>query len=303
MIRPVLAAGVLVALAGCSSFERNANAASVEGTDVTIDDYQALLQEALANTDIFGVESDPATGTVAADTGRQLLSLMVQGAASEEFLAQAGEAVTDDDRQTARETLGEDSALFELTEEFQSLVIDLEAGTSARARVAAPDASELERLYMTSTDTLGVMCVRHVVVATRAEADDVLDEIYSGADIETLARERSIDPTASVNGGAIERGGSACIPNAEAVNGTDPAFVAAAVSSRPGEPVGPVQTNFGWHVIEARPYEDVADSLTALFEESAGDLLYGGFMVTSDVQVDPRYGRWNGAAASVVALT
>jgi PPIC-type PPIASE domain len=303
VIRPALAVGVLAALAGCSSVEGNSTAASVEGTDVTIDDYQALLQEAVANPEIFGLEEDPATGTLPATTGRQLLSLMVQGAANEEFLAQAGESVTDDDRQAARETLGEDSQLFDLSDDFVSLVVDLEAATSARSRIAAPDAAELERRYTTSPETLGVMCVRHVVVEAEAEADEVLDDIHDGADIETLAVERSIDPIAATNGGAVESGGNVCIPNAEAVAGTDPAFVAAAVTSTPGEPVGPVQTSFGWHVIEARPYEEVSESLTALFDQSAGDLLYGGFMVDADVTVDPRYGRWNGAAASVVPLT
>ena len=41
-----------------------------------------------------------------------------------------------------------------------------------------------------------------------------------------------------------------------------------------GDIVGPVKTDFGWHVIEARPWSEVADSATALFKAQAGELLY-----------------------------
>jgi foldase protein PrsA len=303
VMRPALATGVFAALvaSGCSSTARQA--ATVAGTDVTIDDYESVLQEVVANPQVFGVDEDTSTGTVAADPGRQVLTLMIQSAASEDFLSQAGEEVTDEDRQAVRDDAGEDSPLFELSDDLQSLFVDLDAGAAARARIAAPDAAELERRYNASPEDLGVVCVRHVVVETEAEADAVLDEINQGAAIEDLAVERSIDPAAAENGGALENAGSGCISITSALQATDPAFLAAAVTSSPGEPAGPVQTSFGWHVIEARPYDEIADDLSALFDESAGDLLYAGFLSTADVQVDPRYGRWDGASASVIALS
>ncbi len=146
------------------------------------------------------------------------------------------------------------------------------------------------------------MCVRHVVVATEAEADEALDEIRAGGDIEAIAIERSIDPAAAESGGAIESGDRACLPTAEASQGTDPAFVAAAVTSTPGEPVGPVQTPFGWHVIEARPFDEIADSLIAVYDEQAGELMFAGFLASADVTVNPVYGRWDGVSGTVVAL-
>jgi hypothetical protein len=301
VIRPVLALGVL-ALAGCSSVDRNADAATVADGAVTIDDFQAVLQEIVDNPDVFNVEEDPATGTMAANTAQNVLALMIRDTASGQFLDEAGEPITDEDRQAVLDTVSEDDPVLQLSDGFVALFVDADAAGAARSRIEGPDAAERERLYTTSPAELGVVCVRHVVLSTRAEAEEVLAEIRGGGDIQAIATERSIDPTAATNGGALEDGGSACVPNQQAAQGTDPDFVAAAVTSTPGVPVGPVQTDFGWHVIEARPYEEVADSLTALYDASAGDLMFQGYLASADITVDPRYGRWNGAAATVVPL-
>ena len=62
-----------------------------------------------------------------------------------------------------------------------------------------------------------------------------------------------------------------------------------------------METPFGWHVIEARPFDEIADSLTPLYDEQAGELLFAGFLATADIHVDPRYGRWDARRATVVA--
>ena len=84
--------------------------------------------------------------------------------------------------------------------------------------------------------------------------------------------------------------------------GISPEFAAAAATSTPGQPVGPVETQLGWHVVEALPFEEIADSLTALYDEQAGELMFAGFLASADVTVDPRYGRWDGASGTVIAL-
>ena len=75
-------------------------------------------------------------------------------------------------------------------------------------------------------------------------------------------------------------------------------FVDAASTAVPGEPVGPVQTDFGWHVIEARPYEEIADSL----EVAAAEMAFEQYMRDLDVRIDPRYGRWDADRGAVVEL-
>ena len=57
---------------------------------------------------------------------------------------------------------------------------------------------------------------------------------------------------------------------------------------RPASRSGPWRRRFGWHVVEALPFEEIADSLTALYDEQAGELMFAGFLASADVTVDPR---------------
>ena len=50
------------------------------------------------------------------------------------------------------------------------------------------------------------------------------------------------------------------------------------------------------------PYDEIADSLGALYADRAGDLLFFGHLAMADIDVDPRYGRWDPVAFSVVGL-
>ncbi len=266
-------------------------------------DYEDLLQYLTDNPDITGVQADPATGTVAGDTGRQLLAVMVLDTASTEFLADSGESVTDADRQAVLDTIAEDDPAQGLRQDVLDLLVDQQAGAAARGRIQAPEVADLERRYGESPAGTGVMCVRHIVVESEAAADDVLEDLADGADFAELAGEVSIEPAAAETGGALEGGdGSACIPLAQAQGAFDPLFVAGAAGAVPGSPAGPVESSFGWHVIEARPWDEVEESVVALYEQAAGDLGFAGYLATADIDVDPRYGRWDPLVQTIVAL-
>ncbi len=86
----------------------------------------------------------------------------------------------------------------------------------------------------------------HILLETEEEARAVIAELEAGADFAELAREKSTGPSGP-NGGALGWFGK----------GTMVApFEEAVVAMKPGEISGPVQTQFGWHVIrlnETRP--------------------------------------------------
>ena len=49
--------------------------------------------------------------------------------------------------------------------------------------------------------------------------------------------------------------------------------------------------------------DEVADSVVQLHQPgNSGILLFDGFAVTAEVTVDPRYGTWDGVAASVLPV-
>lgn len=89
--------------------------------------------------------------------------------------------------------------------------------------------------------------IRHILLETEEEARDVLALLDDGADFEALARERSIDIAARGNGGDL-----GFFARGEMVAPFEEAAFAAGV----GEVVGPVQTDFGYHVIEILAHED-----------------------------------------------
>lgn len=83
---------------------------------------------------------------------------------------------------------------------------------------------------------------QHILLATEKEAEAVLAEAKrAGADFQKIAENRSKDPSAKNNRGDL---GFFSREN------YDPNFVDAAFGAKVGEIVGPVKSNFGYHVIK-----------------------------------------------------
>jgi peptidyl-prolyl cis-trans isomerase C len=107
----------------------------------------------------------------------------------------------------------------------------------------------------------------HILVATREEADAIKAELDAGAEFATLASERSTDGAAA-NGGDLGWFG---------VGMMVAPFEEAVLAMEPGTISGPVQTDFGWHLIqlkETRPaalptLDEVREELAAEIEQKA----------------------------------
>jgi len=301
-------AGLLVALAGglaltgCGTFEDSDAAAVVGGTALPREDYEQFLQIYVDNSDLTGVTEDTATGTVAGDAGRAPLTELVLTMAAKQFLALNGETITDEERATALADLEEGNPVLEAPKAVQDMLVDGQLAQVATGELTAPDAATLEARYAESPASTGALCARHILVATEAEADAVAAELAAGADFEELAAERSTDPTAADTGGVLAgQDGSDCFALASLTN-AGPAFVETAYGAEVGVPTAPVQTSLGWHVLQARPYDEISESLTALYAASPGQMLLDGYLTTVDIHIDPRYGRWDRFAKTVVAL-
>lgn len=83
---------------------------------------------------------------------------------------------------------------------------------------------------------------RHILVATEEEANAVKAELEAGADFAELARERSVDPSAQQNGGDLGFFSRGMM--------VGPFEDAAFALTEPGQISEPVQSDFGWHVIQ-----------------------------------------------------
>jgi peptidyl-prolyl cis-trans isomerase C len=119
-----------------------------------------------------------------------------------------------------------------------------------QARVASDvqaSQGEVERFYEENKElqftTPEQRCARHILFNKdqRAKAEEVKGQLQNGADFAELAKEYSQDPGSAENGGDL-----GCVGKGETV----PSFEKAIFNANEGEIVGPVESEFGYHVIE-----------------------------------------------------
>lgn len=113
---------------------------------------------------------------------------------------------------------------------------------------------------------------RHILVATKAEAEAVIERLKKGEKFEDIAKQVSLD-------GSKDYGGDLGYFTASEMV---PAFSKAAFDLQPGEISGPVKTQYGWHVIKLedrkaggpQPYDKVHDAIKlVLLREAVQDKL------------------------------
>jgi peptidyl-prolyl cis-trans isomerase C len=127
---------------------------------------------------------------------------------------------------------------------------------------------------------------RHILVATREEAESVITQLRDGADFVALALERASGPTGP-NGGALDwfTADSMPPPFADAVS----AMTAGSYSTEP------VQTDFGFHVIlleEVRRQEppalaDIRDELASAAERTRLDAYIKTLRESATISLEP----------------
>ncbi|MGI1662125.1 peptidylprolyl isomerase [Palleronia sp. KMU-117] len=121
----------------------------------------------------------------------------------------------------------------------------------------------------------------HILVETEDEAKAIVEELAAGADFATLAQERSVGPSGP-NGGDLGWFGAGMM--------VEP-FEAAVFALQPGEISAPVQTQFGWHVIqlretrqtEAPALEEVRDQIVEEIQRAAVAAEVAGLEAEADI--------------------
>lgn len=87
---------------------------------------------------------------------------------------------------------------------------------------------------------------RHILVDNEVVCDDLKQQITDGADFAEIARNHSLCPSKSKGGDLGEFGPGQMVPE----------FDQAAFSGEVGEVQGPIQTQFGYHLLEVINRED-----------------------------------------------
>ncbi len=293
VVKPALLATLAIFVAACGSTSNTA--AEINGRKIS----RAELEQTIAELGEVG-QAPIVDGEVDGETVRSILSALVQGAATDQFLKEYDEEITQADRDEIEAQISQNTDTSTYTQHLKDLIIELNAGSIALGRVVAPDAKKAAEMYAEAPASLGVLCVRHLVVETEATANDALAKFSDGTDFATLAGEFSTEPNAKESGGALGGADNACITLSEYQSGFDADFTAGAMSAKPGVAYGPVKSSFGYHVIYVRPFVEVAEDISSLLATSAGPNLLTGYIATSKIKIDSMYGVWNAARGGIV---
>jgi hypothetical protein len=279
------------ATTGCSMFSDNDAAARVGEFELSQDALGDLVIGATPTTlPAPGIE--PADESEAsAETARTLLNIWILTKIVEADLAARGESVTP---QAIADVTGvlaaqDPQAWAALPAEMQNLQVEQRAAveTWSALEIPPPSDDELRATYDAGTVESGIVCGAHILVATEAEANEILDRLAGGADFAELAASDSTDTGSGANGGNLP-----CALSNTFEDTYVPEFVDAALDAEIGVPFGPVQSEFGYHVIVLRSSDRVDPAeLAALYTDTSARFQRAAAAV--DVYVDPRYGSFN----------
>lgn len=283
-------------VASCSTVADASTVVSVNGTKYSRDDFENIARE-LVNAKQF---TPDASGNITAADAHVLAGVLAQYLALSEFLTKNGESITDADRADVIASIKSDDPYFTWSKDLQELTVNFSSIDAPLSRITAPTESELKSMYESNPVSTGQLCMRHILVKTEAEARDALAKLSDGADFAELAGKVSIDTAANKDGGALlSQTGGACSSLTDLQGSYDPDFLLGAMDAKAGVPTGPVKSSFGYHVILLRPYDEVSESLSENLATSPGGVLAAGFIATSRITINPKYGTWNRATAKV----
>lgn len=283
-----------IVFSSCGSISNPA--AEIGGEKISRDELELTISE-LSDAG----QAPVVDGEVAGDTARSILTALIQGVAAKQLLKKYGQEITKADRDQIDASMNQNTDTTEFAEHLKNLIIELNAGSLAIGRIAAPDAKTAAKMYDQAPASLGVMCVRHLVVKEENKAKEALAKISSGAEFAKIAGEYSIEPNAKESGGALTGEKNACMLLTEYQSGFDPDFTSGALLAKAGVASGPVKSSFGFHVIYVRPFVEVADDISTLLETNAGIQLMNGYLATEKIKIDSAYGRWNSARGTVTS--
>jgi parvulin-like peptidyl-prolyl isomerase len=281
-------------MAACGGGAAGQVAATVNGTDITVAEIQAMR-----------VATDDGEGTIdkevfASDLTGAIIDLVVVESVRTEFaidpsdaeieakIAQMTELISTAQGITLADFLQNEG----LTESQFQVIANQQVIRDKLNEQFRPDVlpgSDADAQLLRNAEGFGLVnaCVSHILVPTEDEAVAAKARIDAGEDFATVAMELGTDGTAATGGDL------GCAP----LNRYVPEFSQAAAEARLGAVTIPVESQFGWHLILVRERDE--PTLTELKDRITGDRinqLVDGWLLdtlrTAEVVVNAEYGTW-----------
>lgn len=290
--------------------------ATVNGTEISesdvaeqVDAQEALLRLQAETSETPSAELQAQLDTFAgAGKGTRPLAQSASGLSQlirVEILRQAvrdnGGKVTEEQRTTARTDLeteaeGAGLELADVPKAFVDTQVELSALQAALGEALPVDEDALREAYEAQKGSLSSMCVSIVAAPDEAAAQAALDRIEAGEDFAAVSAEVSTDPTLADAGGE-----AGCAPPETVAQSLGPELLTAAA----GDLLGPTETQGGWLVtlvtsLDTPSFEDARGDLSATAGQEAVQAAIQEAAERADVELNSRYGTWDGESATVV---
>ncbi len=289
-----LALASSLALAACGGSSGGGLAATVNDTDLTVSDVEALPYEK--------------TGTMEPAMFAQYLTVLIQmqileDAAAEEFSVSPDDQTVDQEIESLLAEQGDEITFDQIAQIqglspdalrriFRATIIQEQVADRLGESLEDPSPDEIEEARRQQEAQLTEVCVRHILVGSAEEAEDAMERIEGGEAFEEVATEVSTDPSAADNGGDL-----GCAPAGNYVD----EFRDASVTADLDAVTGPVESSYGFHVLqvydrtapEEPPSDDaIREQLLAEEETVALQDWLIQKLREAEVTVNEEYGQW-----------
>ena len=287
-----------LALTACGA-GAGSGAGSESGSAATVNGR--IIERAPLAADVRAVlEAQPEDAPAPLDEAavqRQLLTLEILSVVLAGEVEARGLEVTEDDLAAVRGPILESLGVEEDGLEAALVERGLTAAFLDRVYVPYFAAANVITRQLAEGRSLDQREARHILVATLEEAEAIIADLEGGADFAELAAERSQDPGSAAQGGSL---------GLQPPGAFVPPFDAFVWGAEVGERSRPIQTEFGYHVIElvsieSRPAGELGDEeRLALVGAELQELLVAAIEAAS-ISVAPGLGVWDAASGQVVA--
>lgn len=290
----VTAALTLTACGAGSAVTSSKDVFTVNGTGYSKADFNAVTESLIAAKQFNAVN-----GKIKTSDAAVVIKTLVRYEAFVQFIAKRGVKTTEADRQKVLKDANADQTFTEAPKILQNLLIDLNVASLTLQSMPKATEAEIKKLYEASPASSGALCLSHILVKTKADAEAVLADLDKGVAFADEAKKKSTEPGADKSGGSLGSADSKCTPLSELQTSFDKDFMAGAVAAKMGVPTGPIKSQFGYHIILNHNYDDVKDSLITTVNSNAASNLLAGYMTTAKISVNSSYGVWNRAIAAI----
>lgn len=312
-VRAALAAVFALALAACANVTGAGDpnvAATVNGTEIMVTEVEERFEQAKAQPQVAQQLEQDADGAYEQNIQAQILTQLVVSQLLEQWAddlgIDAGPEEIESEKTALIEQIGGQEAFDQAVEESGLSAADVDLQIRQRVLQNKISAEVGEGSEVTDADIKAFYdenrdarfgekaTARHILVEKEAKAKQIMQQLRDGGDFAKIAEEESTDPGSAAKGGELpEFGRGQMVPE----------FEEAVFNAEVGDLVGPVKTDFGFHIIEVldlkagQTLADATEEIRAeLTQTQGGEALQAELQERTkdaEVTVNPRFGTWN----------